>query len=168
MFKHICDSRLAGIFAVLLLFVTGVSTVLAEQVTLSYVDANAEAQTLNLDCDTSTENLALAAGLLGEGGVGLVYDPDSGCGTLAELAAALATAAPVHAAKIARALAEMSPDDAAAIAAAINMVPGVNTVAVLAAVQFWTFRASEGPQSIGSGRATNLALTRIERAASRN
>jgi hypothetical protein len=168
MLKYISDSRITGTLVALLLFVTGISTALADQVTLSYVDANLNAQMLMLDCNTSAAELALAASLLGEEGVNLAYDPAGGCGTLAGIAAALATAAPVFGASIAQALAVMSPENTAAIVAAVNAVPGVNTTAVLAAVHFGPVDADAGPQFIGSNSAISLELTEIEPVPSRN
>ena len=160
--------RLPVILTGILFLFVGASTALADQVTLSYVDADSNAQTLILDCNTSTDNLALAASLLGENGVSVDYDPASGCGTLAELAAAMATAAPLFAANIAQAFAVMSPGDTADIVAAINAVPGVNTVAVLSAVHFGPFGTTTGPQSIGSDSTISLELTEIEQVPSRN
>ena len=158
-------SRLPALFLFLL---AGMSAALADQVTLSYIDAGSSPQTIILDCNTSAENLALAASLMAEEGVSVAYDPNSGRGTLAELAAALATAAPVFAASVARALAGVSPENSDAIVAAINAVPGVNTTAVLAAVHFGPFSDSVGPQSIGSDSAISLDLMEIEQVPSRN
>jgi hypothetical protein len=134
MFKAL-KSGLTGGIAALLVLVIGMSTAWAGQLTLSYVDANG-AQTLTVDKDSSNADLALAASLLGEDGVGLVHDADNGSGTLAEIAGALAAASPVHGAAIARVLSQLSPDDTDAIVAAVNAVSGVNNNAVLAAVNF--------------------------------
>ncbi len=147
--------RLPVVVSVFCILLAGASTALADQVTLSYVDANSNAQSLQLDCNTSTEDLALAASLIGEDGVGIVHAPDAGCGTVAELAAAMASAAPLYAARVAQALSLMSPDDTEAIVAAVNAVSGVNTVAVLAAVNFGPPGTIVGPQSIGSASGLN-------------
>ena len=74
------QSAYSRLLAVLIFLLAGLSPVLADQVTLSYIDASSNAQTLILDCNTSNEDLALAASLLGEDGVGVEYDPNSGCG----------------------------------------------------------------------------------------
>lgn len=168
MLKRIFDYSLNTVLATLLISVIFVSTAQADQVTLSYIDANSDPQTLILDCNTSTEDLALAAILTGEQGIGLAYDPDSGCGTLDEIAAAMAEAAPVFAASVAQAFSIMSPENAASVVAAVNAVPGVNTTAVLAAVHFGPLGTNVGPQSIGSDSAISLELTEIEAIPSRN
>ena len=129
----------------LLFLLTGISSALADQVTLSYVDANYDAQTIVLDSTTTTADLALASSLVLKDGVGLVYDAASGSGTLADIAAAMAASAPIYAANVAEALAALSPENLEAIVAAINEVPGVNTVAVAAAVHFGP-PGKEGPQ----------------------
>jgi hypothetical protein len=149
------------VFAVLLSLLTGMSTALADQVTLSYVDENSDAQTITLDCNTSNADLALAASLLGEDGVSIVNDPDAGCGSLYEIAAAMAAAAPVFAASVAEAFAAMSPGDTDAIVAAINAVPGVDTTAVWAAVHFGP-PGDVGPRPVGSDSQISLDLVGIE------
>ena len=167
---NVCKTkfRLEASLTILLFVLLSISTAWADQVTLSYVDASSDTQTIILDCNTSTADLALAASLVGEDGVSIVNDQNAGCGTLAEIAAAMATAAPLFAANIAEAFAAMSPDDTADIVAAINAVPGVNTVAVLAAVHFGPPGTPIGPQSIGSDSAISLELTQIEQKASNN
>jgi len=134
MLQRVMGNKPTWAAALIMLFVAGVSTATADQLTLSYIDYNAHAQTLSVDCNSSAEDLATAAGLLHELGVGVTHDPAAGCGTLAEIAAAMAAAAPVFAADIAQALVALSPADEDAIVAAINAVTGVNTTAVLAAV----------------------------------
>lgn len=129
-------SKITSKLATLLLIAVSISTALADQVVLSYVDADSNAQTLIVDSNSSAEDLALAAALLGEVGVGVSHDPDNGSGTLAEIAAAMTTAAPLYAADIALVLSTLSPDDSDAIIAAVNAVTGVNSKAVLAAVHF--------------------------------
>ena len=84
--------KLPAILAGLLFLLAGTSTVLADQVTLTYVDANSNAQTLTVDANSSAEDLALAASLVGENGVGISHDPDSGSGSMADIAAAMAAA----------------------------------------------------------------------------
>jgi hypothetical protein len=146
----------------LLFLLTGMSSALADQVTVSYVDADGAAQTITLDCNTSTADLALAASLVGENGVSMVNDADAGCGSLPEIAAAMAAAAPVFAASIAQAFAAMSPGDTDAIVAAVNAVSGVNGTAVLAAVHFGPAGVPVGPQSIGSESQISVDLMQIE------
>lgn len=160
--------RFSAVFSVFFLLLTGASTALADQVTLSYVDADSNAQTITLDCNTSTADLALAASLAGEDGTGLAYDADGGCGSLAELAAAMAAAAPAYAASVAQSLSLLSPDNALAIVDAVNAVPGVNAVAVRAAVHFGPPEMIVGPQSIGSDSAVSLDLMQEERIPSGN
>jgi hypothetical protein len=143
-------------FASLLFLLAGMSVALADQVTLSYVDANWDAQTIVLDNTTSTADLALASSLVLQDGVGLVYDAASGSSSLADIAAAMAAAAPIYAANVAEALAALSPENRDAIVAAINEVPGVNTVSVAAAVHFGP-PGDEGPQMqiiLGQGVAS--------------
>ena len=168
MFNRVFHSRFTGAFTTLLLFVAGISTALAEQVTLSYVDAGTGAQTLTVDANSSAADLALAAALLGEDGVGISHDPNNGTGSLADIAGAMATAAPLYAASIAETLAELSPDSTDAIVTAINTVPGVNTKAVLAAVHFGPYGTNVGPQSIGSDSAISLDLVGQESIPSNN
>jgi hypothetical protein len=126
----------------------------ADQVSLSYVDVNSGAQTLTIDCNSSADDLALAADLLDEDGVDLALLDDGAC-SLADIAAALATAAPGSAADIAVALVGLSPADRDAIVDAIVAVGGVDQAAVYAAVHF-------GPPGIG------LGITEDEPVASRN
>ena len=161
-------NRVAVILTALLFLLAGASTALADQVTLSYVDAGGNAQTLSVDANSSDADLALAAALLGEDGVDAVHDSDNGTGTLADIAGALAAAAPLYAASIAETLAALSPDDTAAIVAAINAVSGVNTEAVLSAVHFGPIGTNVGPQSIGSDSAISLENTEIEQIVSPN
>lgn len=160
--------RLPAVLAGLLFLLAGMATALADQVTLTYKDANSNEQSLTVDANSSAEDLALAASLAGEDGVGISHDVNSGSGTLADIAAAMAAAAPMYAADIADALATLSPDEAAAIVAAVNAVPGVNTNAVAAAVHFGPYGRTDGPQVIGSDSAITLELTVIEPVPSRN
>lgn len=160
--------RRRAILALMLFLIAGASTALADQVTLSYVDANSDAQTISLDGSSSTADLALAASLVGEDGVSIVNDPNAGSGSLPEIAAAMAEAAPLFAASIAEAFSAMSPDDTAAIVAAINAVPGVNTNAVLAAVHFGPAGTNVGPQAIGSDGSITLELMSTESVPSKN
>ena len=152
--------RLPVFFSVLLLL-AGATTAVADQVAMSYVDADSNAQSMTLDCNSSSEDLAMAASLMGENGVGLALTSNGDC-SLADIGAAMAAASPVHAASVAQALATLSPDDAEAIAAAINDVPGVNTNAVFAAVNFGPPGTNVGPQAIGSDSAISLDLTGTE------
>jgi len=100
--------------------------------------------------------------------VGITNDPNTGAGSLADIAAALAAAAPMYAADVADRLATLSPADAQAIVAAVNTVPGVNTNAVAAAVHFGPYGRNVGPQSFGSDSAISLELQVIEPVPSRN
>jgi len=153
---------------ILVLSFAGMSAALADQVTLSYIDADANAQTLSVDVNSSAADLALAASLMGEDGVGISHDPNSGSGTLADIAAALAAAAPTFAADIAEALARLSPPDGEAIVAAVNAVPGVNVDAVQAAVHLGPYGRTDGPQAPGSDSTILLDLIQIEAVPSRN
>ena len=74
----------------LMFFVLVTSTALADQITLTYIDAGSNPQVLNIDINSSAEDLALAVSLLGEVGVGLVHDTNNGSGTLAQIAQAIA------------------------------------------------------------------------------
>ena len=168
MFNRKFISRLTGTFAVLLILAASISTAVAEQVTLSYVDAQTGAQTLTVDANSSSADLALAAALVGKNGVGVVHDPNTGTGSLADIAGAMAAAAPLFAASVAQNLAALSPDQTDAIVAAVNAAPGVNTKAVLAAVQFGPPGANVGPQSIGSDSSISLDLNQIEPVPSKN
>ena len=168
MFNKKLISRLTGTLATLLILAASISTAVAEQVTLSYVDAQTGAQTLTVDANSSTADLALAAALLGENGVGVLHDPSTGSGTLADIAGAMASAAPLYAARVARTLAVLSPDQTDAIVAAVNAVPGVNTKAVSAAVHFGPSGTNVGPQSIGSDSSISLDLNQIEPVPSKN
>ena len=158
--------RLPVFFSVLLLL-AGATTAVADQVAMSYVDADSNAQSMTLDCNSSSEDLAMAASLMGENGVGLALTSSGDC-SLADIGAAMAAASPVHAAGVAQALATLSPDDAEAIAAAVNAVPGVNTNAVLAAVHFGPMATNVGPQSIGSDSAISVDLNQTESVPSEN
>jgi len=160
--------RLPVVLSVMLFLLAGVSNALADQVTLSYIDASSTAQTITLDCNTSNEDLALAASLVGEDGVSIVNAPEAGCGSLADIAAAMATAAPVFAASVAQSFSIMSPDNTADIVAAVNAVTGVNTEAVLAAVHFGPLGTTVGPQSLGSDSAISVELTEPEHIPSGN
>ena len=155
MFVQKTEFRLPAILAGLLFLLAGTSPALADQVTLAYVDANSNAQTLTVDANSSAEDLALAASLVGENGVNISHDPDNGSGSLAEIAAAMATAAPMFAADTALALATLSPEDSDAIVAAVNAVAGVNSNAVLAAVSFGNRGFGRvGPQSFETEHVT--------------
>ena len=148
--------RRPALLALMFFLIAGASTALADQVTLSYVDADWDAQTIVLDNTTSTADLALASSLVLQDGVGLVYDAASGSGSLADIAAAMAASAPIYAANVAEALAALSPENREAIVAAINEVPGVNTVSVASAVHFGP-PGKEGPQMqiiLGQGVAS--------------
>lgn len=162
------EIRLPTVLAGLFFLLAGMSVALADQVTLSYIDTESNAQTLTVDANSSAAELALAASLMGEDGVGVSHDSNSGSGSLADIAAAMAAAAPIFAADVAETLATLSPDDAMAIVAAVNAVPGVNTNAVAAAVHFGPYGSTDGPQTIGSDSAISLQLTVIEQVPSRN
>jgi hypothetical protein len=129
-------TRLITALAVLMLSLLGATSVFAAQITLSYIDANSQAQTLAIDSKSSHEVLGLAASLMGENGVWIVYDENQGIGTLPELAAALASAAQFYAPDVALALVTLSPDDKDAIVEAVNAVPEVDTESVLVAVKY--------------------------------
>ena len=153
----------------LLLFLfLSVSTAMADQVTLAYIDAEGNAQNMSLDANSPAADLALAASLMGENGVGVNYDPTTGSGSLADIAGAMAAAAPAFAARIAQVLSVLSPENKADIVAAVNAVAGVNTKAVLAAVHFGPPGSMEGPQSIGSESAISLELMQTETLPSNN
>ena len=137
---------LSIITVALLYLLTGMSSALADQVTLSYVDEDAASQTIILDCDTGPEELALAASLVGQEGVDIVNDPDAGSCSLADIAAAMAAAAPIFAPAVAEGFALMSPDNKDAIAEAVNAVSGVNEPAVLSAVHFGPYQLPTGPR----------------------
>lgn len=137
---------LSTITVALLYLLTGMSGALADQVTLSYVDENAASQEIILDSNTGLENLALAASLVGLEGVDIINNPNAGSSSLAEIAAAMAAAAPVFAPAVAEAFALMSPDDKEAIAEAVNAVSGVNQPAVLSAVHFGPYQLPTGPR----------------------
>jgi len=162
------EIRLPAILAGVLFLLAGISTALADQVTLAYKDADGNEQSLSVDTNSSADDLALAASLMGEDGVGLSHDPNTGAGSLADIAAAMAAAAPMYAADVADALATLSPGDAGDIVAAVNAVPGVDTNAVLAAVHFSDPGKMTGPQVVGSDSAISLELTVIESVPSRN
>ena len=159
---------LPALVAVLLFLLTGMSTVMADQVSISYVDSSGDPQTLVVDKNSSTADLALAAALSAENGVSATHNSNAGSGSLAEIAAAMAAAAPVFAASVAEFLSDLSADDTAAIVAAINAVPGVNINAVLAAVWFGPPNSLTGPQSLGSDAAISLEFTEVESIPSKN
>ena len=162
-------SRSPIVLSAILYLLAGSPQVLADQVTVSYVDANASTQTLVLDCNTSRAGLALAAKLIGQEGVVIAHDPDTGCGTLAEIAAAVSAEAPIFAPGIAEAFAYVSYDDSEMIAHAINEIPGVNTVAVQAAVNLELNQPAVSPQTNLDVKEASASLeTRHERSASRN
>lgn len=159
--------KVPGTLAAVVLLLSGVSTALADQLSLAWIDANSQAQTLTVDVNSSAADLALAAGLLAEFGVGVDHDSASGTGTLAQIAAVMAAAAPSFAADIAQALAALSPPDTDAIVASVNAVPGVDTNAVLAAVHFGDPSDRAGPQ-LADDSGLSLDLPVIEQVPSRN
>ena len=162
-------SRLPAVFSFLLFSLAGASNALADQVTLFYVDANASDQKIVLDCNTSREDLALAASLIGQEGVVIENDPDAGCSTLSEIAAAVSAEAPIFAPNIAGAFAYLSIDESEMSAYAINEGPGVNTVAVQTAVNLELNHLATSPESNIDAKETSASLeTRNERSASRN
>ncbi len=156
------------VLALMLCMFVWASSAVADQVALSYIDTDSNTQVLTVDANSSAADLALAASLIGEDGVGVVHDPDNGSGSLADIAGAMAAAAPVFAADVAQVLAELSPENTEAIVAAINAVPGVNTKAVLAAVHFGPYKRKGGPQNFGSDSAMEMDLLEIEKVPSRN
>jgi hypothetical protein len=168
MFVPTIKIRMSATLVAMLLSLALTSAALADQVSLSYVAAGSGAQTLTVDTNSSSTDLALAAALLGENGVGISHDPNSGSGSLADIAGAMAAASPLHAASVAKTLAALSPGSTEDIVAAVNAVPGVNTKAVLAAVHFGDPGKNVGPQSIGSDSAISLELTETETLASPN
>lgn len=169
MIQRLFNLRSTGLLAAILLFVAGTPTLVADQVTILFVNVGFEVQELTLDCDSSPQDLALAASLFGEDGVHVTFETGDGC-TLADIAAAMASAAPLFAANVAQTLTLLSPDDKAAIVAAVNDVPGVNTVAVLSAVYFGPYRTTDGPQAavFGSNPRSGLRLIVLEAVPSRN
>ena len=157
------------VLALAVILIAGTPFAWADQVTLSYIDIDSNAQTLTVDAASPAGDLALAASLVAENGVGVVHDPDNGSGTLADIAAAMAQAAPVFAAEVAQVLAALSPEDTEAIVAAVNAVPGVNTQAVLAAVRFGPpDDCDNGPQMFEPECGVGVELLEIERVPSRN
>jgi hypothetical protein len=160
---------LPALVAVLLFLLTGMSTVMADQFSISYVDSSGSSQTLVVDTNSSTADLALAAALLDEvanlldkDGVDTIYNSIAVSGSLVEIAAAMAAAAPVFAASVAEVMCLLSPDEKAAIVAAINAVPGVNTAVVLAAVEYIPPYHPYGPRFI------SLEFTQTEPIPSKN
>lgn len=167
MYRITVGFRIPGTLAAVVLFLSGISTALADQITLSWIDAGSQARTLTVDADSSAADLVLAAGLLGEYGVGVTHDPANGTGTPAQIAAALAGAAPMFAADIALALVTLSPQDEDAIVAAVNAVADVDTNAVLAAVHFSApDRVRVPPVAEDSGLSSSLPI--IEQVPSEN
>ncbi len=128
-------SKITAKLATLLLLVASISTALADQITLTYVDADSNEQTLTVDAESSDEDLALAASLMNLEGVVVTYDPDNGSGTLAEIAGAMAAASPTLAAIITETLVAAAPEESEAIVAAVSEVPGVDVIAVEAAAE---------------------------------
>jgi len=138
--------------SVLLASVCG--SIQADQVSLTYVDAGYEEQTFVIDCNSGIDDLRWAADLMNEDGVEIVLLDDSSC-SLADIAGAIASAAPGSAAEIALALVALSPNDQEDIVATIVEVTGVDQNAVYAAVHF-------GSPGVG------LGLTEDEPVASEN
>ena len=195
MFRQKSNSILIKASAALFLFLVSGSAALADQITITYVDASFDQQTLTIGCDAPAQALALAASLLGEDGVRVDYEPGcnaatedqpagsidledeaasnltgSDCCSLADIAAAMATAAPLFAANVAQALSLLSPENTAAIVTAVNAVPGVNTEAVLAAVHFGPYDNSSGPLMtvFGSNPGNSIGISGVESVPSRN
>lgn len=160
--------RQSAVLALLCFVFAGASSAWADQVTMSYVDADGNAQSYILDNTTSTQDLALAASLAGDDGVGLVNNANAGSTTLAEIAAAMAQASPIHAPGVAQAFAETFPEYRDAIVAAVNAVAGVDTVAVEAATHFGPQNEPIGPQEFGSKFQIDLDLVGVEPKASDN
>lgn len=169
MIQKLFNLRSTGWLAAILLFVAGTPTLVADQITILFVNAGFETQEMTLDCNSSPQDLALAASLFGEDGVRVSYEPGEGC-SLADIASAMANAAPLFAANVAQTLSLLSPDNKAAIVAAVNAVPGVNTVAVLSAVYFGPYRTTDGPQAavFGSSPRSGLRLIVLEAVPSGN
>ena len=111
-------ARICVLLTVLLLAISNISNVMADQVLLSYPVS----QTLTLDSSSTVSDLAFAASLLGGEGVTLSLDKDTGDDSLVDIARAWATAAPAFAEQIAAALMALSPADAVAIQLAISEV----------------------------------------------
>jgi hypothetical protein len=111
-------ARICVLLTVLLLAISNISNVMADQVLLSYPVS----QTLTLDSSSAVSDLAFAASLLGGEGVTLSLDKDTGDDSLVDIARAWVTAAPAFAEQIAAALMALSPADATAIQLAISEV----------------------------------------------
>lgn len=162
-------NRLPFIFSVAIFLFTGISDVLADQVTLSYIDASANPQAIVLDCNSSREDLALVADLIGQEGGIIANDPSAGCGTLAGIAAAVAVEAPVFAPYIARAFVNLYYDEIEMVVLAINKVSGVNSVAVRSAVNLDSKKPAANPQTDAGVKQPFTSLETVqEKRASRN
>jgi len=133
MYTHKFEFKFLAVLAVLLLSLVSISTAMADEITLTYVDANGAEQTLTVDAESSAEDLALAASLMGTDGVVVTYNADSGSGTIAEIAGAMTAASPDLAVIITETLVAAAPDLSADIVAAVVAVPGVDAGAVEAA-----------------------------------
>ena len=141
--------------AVLALLLSGISISLADQVIITYVDGNSQSQTLVVDANSPEDELNLAAVLLNEYGVDISLDSGAGTGSIAQIAGAMADAAPNFAPDIAKHLAALSPEDTDAIVAAVNAVPGVSATTVGSAVEF-------GPPGIDLGPPTENPVPQLE------
>ena len=84
------DYRMGLVPAAFALLCLGISVSVADQLTVSYVDENSQAQNLVVDSTSSQADLALAADLLNEYGVALALDTTAGTGTIVDLAVAMA------------------------------------------------------------------------------
>jgi len=114
-------ARICVLLTVLLLAISNISNVMADQVSETYTDDSQKSQTLTLDSSSAVSDLAFAASLLGGEGVTLSLD-DAGDDSLVDIARAWVTAAPAFAEQIAAALMALSPADATAIQLAISEV----------------------------------------------
>ena len=161
MTRDSCGIGALGTLAAFILVVISTSAVFADQLTITFVGANFSEQVITLDCDSPTEQLALAANLLGEDGVHVEHELVGRC-SLAEIASAMTTANSLFAASVAQTLSILSPGNTAAIVTAVNAVPGVNTVAVLSAVHFGPYRNTDGPQSTVFGANQGSGIGGIE------
>jgi len=115
-------ARTCVLLTVLLLAISNISNVMADQVSETYTDDSQKSQTLTLDSSSAVSDLAFAASLLGGEGVTLSLDKDTGDDSLVDIARAWVTAAPAFAEQIAAALMALSPADAVAIQLAISEV----------------------------------------------
>ncbi len=169
MLQKFTGAKLVIFLTVFLVFFAGTSVTFADQITMTYIDAGFEERTLTLDCESTAQELALAASLFGEDGVHVVNESTGNC-SLAEVASALATAAPLFAASVAKTLSLLSPENTSAIVTAINAIPGVNKVAVLSAVHFGLYANTSGPQPglPGFNAGSGIEIPGVEPEPSRN